>query len=121
MVICLIFTSMECVSREIKRILLPSLSKKKSKPIRKREITVTLQSKGITGSHCTNVVDNGTLLVEKEENRIGLLAILTYSLLFYLVVFHSLANLPLKTPLMFGVHQVSAILQRCSIYFVLTH
>lgn len=34
------------------------------------------------------------------------------SLLFYLVVFHSLSNLPLENPLFFGIHQVSATLKR---------
>ncbi len=32
------------------------------------------------------------------------------SLVFYLVVFHSLSNLPLSNPLLYGIHQVSLIL-----------
>ena len=41
----------------------------------------------------------------KASNALGLLTLLLVALLiFYLVVFHTLANLPLHNPLLFGVH-----------------
>lgn len=38
------------------------------------------------------------------KNRSGM--VILFSLAFYLIVFHSLSNLPLSNPLLFGIHQV---------------
>lgn len=104
MLICLIVTFAECILREAKRIL-PSLFEKDVKWMRKDTTTLSLQRKGGSGKCYSTNMDNVNLLVQNEEIRVGIVAILSYALLFYLVVFHSLANLPLKTPLLFGVHQ----------------
>ena len=42
-----------------------------------------------------------------KHTSIDIRTMILCSLVFYLVVFHSLANLPLNNPLFFGVHQVS--------------
>jgi hypothetical protein len=38
--------------------------------------------------------------------------VMLFSLLFYLGVFHSMSNLPLSNPLLFGIHQVRVALSR---------
>ena len=44
----------------------------------------------------------------KGSKYIDVRSMIFFTLVFYLIVFHSLANLPLRNPLLFGVHQVSA-------------
>lgn len=40
-----------------------------------------------------------------ENHPYGVWMVILFALIFYLVVFHSLANLPLSNPLLFGIHQ----------------
>ena len=47
------------------------------------------------------------VIVASDDASIGIDTAILCSLVFYLVVFHSLANLPIKNPLFFGIHQVS--------------
>lgn len=51
------------------------------------------------------------VLVLMDGESIGVDTALLLSLIFYLTVFHTLANLPLKNPLFFGIHQVSLLLK----------
>lgn len=47
------------------------------------------------------------MIVLSDKESIGLDTVIVLSLGFYLIVFHTLANLPLSNPLFFGIHQVS--------------
>ncbi len=46
------------------------------------------------------------MIVLSDEESIGVDTMIVLSLGFYLIVFHTLANLPLSNPLFFGIHQV---------------
>ncbi len=68
------------------------------------------RKKVLKGSYITGVVLLG------DEDSIGVDTAILCSLIFYLIVFGSLANLPLKNPLFFGIHQVSLLI--CIAYSV---
>lgn len=73
------------------------------------------QMRGLFRSHKSTFKTNARHAKKKPKQKItanpkpsnGTGRVIIYSLVFYLGVFHSLSNLPLSNPLLYGIHQVS--------------